>query len=213
MTTVAYLNGVLASDSLYHDGNGVDISVSRSNASELSPPKIVKYELGAFTLLCGCAGVSNLMAATQDFFVKNYGQLSHASYRKLVLDLPHYLDQYVTDSQRECDKLLLEIILVTCLETHVLRYNIQEKQFYLPDDQFPSIGSGSDAVKEIYNLSPLAPCVEIVSRAAKQDCCSGGEIVAVSLNDVSISNCRSGLIVNSQQRPIFLESLNTLMGI
>lgn len=67
MTTVAYLNGVLASDSLYHDGNGVDISVSRSNASELSPPKIVKYELGAFTLLCGCAGVSNLMAATQDF--------------------------------------------------------------------------------------------------------------------------------------------------
>ncbi|MGL5036861.1 MAG: hypothetical protein ACRC6F_03875, partial [Aeromonas sp.] len=70
----------------------------------------------------------------------------------------------------------------------------------MPDYQFPSIGSGSDVVKEIYNLSPLAPYVEIVSRAAKQDCCSGGEVVAVSLNDVLISNYRSGLIVNSQQR-------------
>jgi hypothetical protein len=212
VTTVAYINGVMASDSMYQDETGVDISLCRSETTELSPPKIVKYEVVDFTLLCGCAGASNLMAATQDFFVKNYSSLSLNNYKMLVLKLPEYLDQYVAEPQRLSDKLQLEVLLVTNQNTYVLHYNIQEKKFYLPHEQFPSIGTGSDYVKKYYNQDTTSSCVEMVAKAAKSDTGSGGVIIAIALDDRLDKDSKLGHIVNAHKEPRFLSNLNLLMG-
>ena len=202
MTTVVFFDGIMASDSQYDNnfqgiGGFPDI------------PKVIKYRNDKCEFLCGCAGASNLMALAQDFFSSHFNDLSMENIDELIKQLSSIIDDYTTKTQASSNRTLLELLLVIDGKFKVFFYNFG-KGVLLNPEQFPSIGTGSDYVKEvIYNK---LSAIELAQYALTKDSDSGGAIyTTVMPSDVAPNeSLKLAMSVDSFYKSNYFEQLNAM---
>lgn len=210
MTTVAYINGVLASDSHYYNTDeDFTLLFNKSENDCLRPPKIIKFNFSSFSLLYGCAGRSDLMALSIDYFIENYSKITKGNFPNHLSTLAKHISRNLTYKQKNTnDEYLLELIFViNDNPPETLFYNPSDKLFYKFNDQFPSIGSGSDFIKSKFDENIELSCIELVTYAVENDPESGGEIYSTcgSQDTLPIR------VISNQQKPDTFDNLKELM--
>jgi hypothetical protein len=198
LTTVVYIDEVMASDSQYGD--------SYQNLDGFPDiPKIVEYTNEHCRFMCGTAGASNLMAFVQDFFLLYFEQISFENIDELLQELSSVIKGYVTISQQKSSNTLLELLLVIDGQYLVYFYNYG-KCLQLNPEQFPAIGTGSIYAKELYKTNRQLSATELVEHAIVKDSDSGGVIYSTG-SAVLESTINPVLKIKSSARFNFLDQL------
>jgi hypothetical protein len=198
LTTVVYIDEIMASDSQYGE-----------NFQNLDGfpdvPKIVQYTNEHCHFMCGTAGASNLMAFVQDFFLLYFEQISFDNINELLQELSSVIKYYVTISQQKSSDTLLELLLVIDGQYRVYFYNYGQC-LQLNPQQFPAIGTGSIYAKELFKTNSKVSAAELVKYAIRNDSDSGGVIYSTDSAE-SESTTIPALRIESGVRFDFLEQL------
>ena len=209
MTTIAYINGELACDTLY----SFPVKQSDSSDEKLTSiakttlfnsekylrfhvPKAIKYVEKDFEIICGTSSEARFSALTHDCLQHNYGNIglhldpNHPEY--IIDELTTVYEQLYSGLSRHVfdfsannppDVPLLYLLFVVNGISSVYYYLPEKKSLILDKDQFPVIGTGRDYVKEYVSSNPNQNAIEAVAYAIKQDDFSGFPIQASSLSE------------------------------
>jgi hypothetical protein len=219
MTTVAYIDGEIACDSLYsfpvnqQDRSEENVTNFVKNTlfnsekySHYHTPKAIKYLENEFEIICGVASEARLFGLTHDHLQHNFGNIglhldpNHPEY--IIDELSDLYDgwycRFSKGSSDFRDKNppnvpLLYLLLIVNGISSVYYYLPENKALILDDDQFPAIGTGRVYIKEYISNNSTHNVIDALAYAIKKDDFSGTPIYA------SIS---SGLIGNNSSLPL-----------
>ncbi|MGI2111713.1 hypothetical protein ACRN9C_20365 [Shewanella frigidimarina] len=219
MTTVAYIHGEIACDSLYsfpvnqQDRNEENLTNIAKNTlfnsekySRFHVPKAIKYLEDGFEIICGVASEARFFGLTHDHLQYNFGNIGlhlNPNHPEYIIDelstlYDFWYSRFSKDSSsfRDAnppDVPFLYLLLVVNGISSVYYYLPQKKALILDDDQFPAIGTGRAYIKEYISNNPTHNVIDALTYAINKDGYSGHPIHA------SIS---SGLIDKASSLPL-----------
>lgn len=234
MTTVAYIHGEIACDSLYSfpvnpqerdEENLTNISknvlFNSEKYSSYHVPKAIKYIEDGFEIICGVASEARFFGLTHDHLQHNFGNIGlhlnpdHPEY--IIDELSTLYDGWYSGLSKDSSRFrdtnppnepFLYLLLVVNGISSVYCYLPEKKALILDDDQFPAIGTGRAYIKEYIANNPTHNVIDALTYAIHKDSSSGYPIHAsISSELVDTVSCLSLLTITSDQPTNYRENL------
>ena len=189
MTTVAYLKGQLACDSMYsfsEDNPSKTALFNTKKYQKYRVPKAIKLIEKDFEIIIGVSAEARFSALTHDHFQYNFGNVgihlnpNHSEY--IIDELSYLYDQLYTEICSKNPKYLIEnpknevlvyLLLVVNGVTSVYYFIPMRKKLILDEDTFPAIGTGRQHIKDFVFNNPNKSVVDAISYTINKDIYSG----------------------------------------
>jgi hypothetical protein len=195
MTTVAYIDGVLACDTFYgfpvksndppnkkFTAIAKEILYNSPKYRQYHTPKAIKYIESDFEIICAVSGDARFFALTHDYLESNFGNIRH----QLQENSPEYIIDELSTLYDECYSSLckeqptffeenpsnepfLYLLLVINGSPYVYYFLPYQRELVLDKDQFSAIGTGRQFVKQYMKDNHGHNCIDAVSYAIEQD--------------------------------------------